>query len=134
MIHPAPGSDGKPSFTALVASVDSNQAKYVAHSRVQTSRQEIIDDLQAMSKVISLVIQWLNLSFELLPRPRCSNICRIGEKLKRKIQVTSPPSRLSFIGVRGFTLIPIMKYLIFDQMVFRRANSKRSLKKVVCYL
>jgi len=30
VIHPAPGSDGRPSFTALVANVDSDTAKYVA--------------------------------------------------------------------------------------------------------
>lgn len=56
VIHPAPGSDGRPSFTALVANVDSDTAKYIADSRVQTSRQEMIEDLQAMSKVSSFVL------------------------------------------------------------------------------
>jgi hypothetical protein len=51
VIHPAPGSDGKPSFTALVGNVDSDTAKYIADSRVQTSRQEMISDLYDMSKV-----------------------------------------------------------------------------------
>lgn len=51
VIHPAPGSDGRPSFTALVGSVDSSSAKYVATSRVQGSREEIIQDLKEMSKV-----------------------------------------------------------------------------------
>ncbi|KAG6917905.1 hypothetical protein DXG01_000514 [Tephrocybe rancida] len=50
VIHPAPGSDGRPSFTALVANVDSDTAKYIACSRVQTSRQEMIEDLEDMSK------------------------------------------------------------------------------------
>ena len=54
MIHPAPGSDGRPSFTALVASVDSDNAKYVAENAVQASRQEIIEDLESMAKVSSL--------------------------------------------------------------------------------
>ncbi|KAF5388155.1 hypothetical protein D9615_000461 [Tricholomella constricta] len=49
VIHPAPGSDGRPSFTALVANVDSETAKYIACSRVQTSRQEMIEDLEDMS-------------------------------------------------------------------------------------
>ncbi|KAJ7665548.1 Piwi domain-containing protein [Mycena rosella] len=49
VIHPAPGSDGRPSFTALVANVDSDTAKYVAASRVQTSRQEMIEELESMS-------------------------------------------------------------------------------------
>ena len=30
VIHPSPGSDGRPSFTALVGNVDSDTAKYVA--------------------------------------------------------------------------------------------------------
>ncbi|KAG6333722.1 hypothetical protein ID866_5365 [Astraeus odoratus] len=52
VIHPAPGSEGRPSFTALVGNVDSDTAKYVATSRVQTSRKEIIEDLQEMAKHI----------------------------------------------------------------------------------
>lgn len=52
VIHPAPGSDGRPSFTALVGNVDSNSAKYVATSRVQGSRVEIIQDLAEMAKVV----------------------------------------------------------------------------------
>ncbi|KAF8205042.1 argonaute-like protein [Pholiota molesta] len=49
VIHPSPGSDGRPSFTALVGNVDSDTAKYIADSRVQTSRQEMIADLYQMS-------------------------------------------------------------------------------------
>ncbi|EGO01883.1 hypothetical protein SERLA73DRAFT_177463 [Serpula lacrymans var. lacrymans S7.3] len=49
VIHPAPGSEGRPSFTALVGNVDSDAAKYVATSCVQKSRQEIIEDLQKMA-------------------------------------------------------------------------------------
>ncbi|EIW82123.1 argonaute-like protein [Coniophora puteana RWD-64-598 SS2] len=52
VIHPPPGSDGRPSFTALVGSVDSDSAKYVATSRVQASRVELIEDLQDMAKHI----------------------------------------------------------------------------------
>ncbi|KAF8963810.1 argonaute-like protein [Flammula alnicola] len=48
VIHPPPGAQARPSFTAVVGSVDSNAAKYVATSRVQTGRQEIIDDLKEM--------------------------------------------------------------------------------------
>ncbi|EIN10450.1 argonaute-like protein [Punctularia strigosozonata HHB-11173 SS5] len=50
VIHPAPGSEGRPSFTSLVANVDSDTAKYIADSRVQTSRKEMIEDLKEMSK------------------------------------------------------------------------------------
>ncbi|EIW61996.1 argonaute-like protein [Trametes versicolor FP-101664 SS1] len=49
VIHPAPGADGRPSFTSLVGNVDSDTAKYIADCRVQTSRQEMIDDLQEMA-------------------------------------------------------------------------------------
>jgi len=52
VIHPAPGSDGRPSFTALVGNVDSNVSKYIATSRVQTSRKEIIEDMSEMTKYI----------------------------------------------------------------------------------
>ncbi|KAJ7333267.1 hypothetical protein DFH08DRAFT_966102 [Mycena albidolilacea] len=49
VIHPPHGSDGRPSFTALVANVDSDTAKYIAASRVQTSRVKMIEELEAMS-------------------------------------------------------------------------------------
>ncbi|KAJ7068346.1 argonaute-like protein [Mycena amicta] len=52
VIHPAPGSDGRPSFTALVGNVDSDTAKYVSASRVQTSRQEMIEELEPMCRHI----------------------------------------------------------------------------------
>ncbi|KZT39639.1 argonaute-like protein [Sistotremastrum suecicum HHB10207 ss-3] len=52
VIHPAPGSQGRPSFTSVVASVDSSTSKYIATTRVQTSRQEIIEDLQEMCKYV----------------------------------------------------------------------------------
>jgi eukaryotic translation initiation factor 2C len=32
VIHPSPGSEGRPSFTSLVGNVDSDTAKYVAGS------------------------------------------------------------------------------------------------------
>ncbi|KAI0353623.1 argonaute-like protein [Trametes cingulata] len=57
VIHPAPGADGRPSFTALVANVDSDTAKYIADCRVQTSRQEMIDDLEDMAKGIIQMYQ-----------------------------------------------------------------------------
>jgi eukaryotic translation initiation factor 2C len=50
VIHPAPGAEGRPSFTSLVTSVDRYTAKYIATSKVQTGRQEIIADLEDMVK------------------------------------------------------------------------------------
>jgi len=49
VIHPAPGSTGRPSFTALVGNVDSDTSKYIATTKVQTSRQEMIEDLEEMA-------------------------------------------------------------------------------------
>ncbi|KAG6827800.1 hypothetical protein H0H92_010435 [Tricholoma furcatifolium] len=51
-MHPAPGSEGRPSFTAVVGNIDSNNARYIATTRAQTSKQELIDDLQEMCKHI----------------------------------------------------------------------------------
>lgn len=50
-MHPAPGSDGRPSFTAVVGNVDSDTAKYVATIDVQASREEIVLSMQRMMKV-----------------------------------------------------------------------------------
>ena len=50
-IHPAPGTSDRPSFTAVVGSVDSNNAKYVATMLAQETRKEIIQDLQSMVAV-----------------------------------------------------------------------------------
>lgn len=52
VIHPAPGADSRPSFAALVANVDSDTAKYIATSRVQAPRQEMIEDFREMSKYV----------------------------------------------------------------------------------
>jgi len=52
VIHPAPGSDGRPSFTSVVGNVDSDTSKYIATTRVQTSRQEMIEDLEEMTSFI----------------------------------------------------------------------------------
>ncbi|KAF7352729.1 Argonaute-like protein [Mycena venus] len=78
VIHPAPGSDGRPSFTALVANVDSDTAKYIAASRVQTSRQEMIEELEAMSH-------------------HClSMYMRYREMAERKAAGTTAPKRIIF--------------------------------------
>lgn len=51
MIHPTRGSPNRPSFAAVVANVDSDTARYIATTRVQPPRQEMIDDLKEMCKV-----------------------------------------------------------------------------------
>ncbi|KAG9103624.1 pre-mRNA-splicing factor cwc22 [Ceratobasidium sp. 370] len=55
--HPAPGTEGRPSFTALVGSVDSLGSKYVATHRAQTSRVEVIADLEDMAVHIIKLFQ-----------------------------------------------------------------------------
>ncbi|GBC00859.1 hypothetical protein RclHR1_00040010 [Rhizophagus clarus] len=50
--HPAPGpgSEGRPSFASLCASMDARASRYAASIRVQTGRAEIIADLANMVK------------------------------------------------------------------------------------
>lgn len=74
VFHPAPGSVGRPSFAALVGSVDSEAAKYVADVSVQdgsfSKRIEMITGLKDMTKVSVpvvdcmrvLITDWLRLA------------------------------------------------------------------------
>jgi len=48
VMHPAPGAQGRPSFPAVVGSVDSNATHYVAVSEPQESRVEMILKLEDM--------------------------------------------------------------------------------------
>ncbi|KAJ6134543.1 hypothetical protein N7523_000865 [Penicillium sp. IBT 18751x] len=55
--HPSPGSAGSaPSVAAIVASIDSNLAQWPAEIRIQTARQEMVDDLENLLK--SRIIRW----------------------------------------------------------------------------
>lgn len=54
VIHPAPGVENKPSFTSMVANIDPMYSRYIAISKVQKSRQEIIDDTEEMMKVSAI--------------------------------------------------------------------------------
>ncbi|PBL02679.1 argonaute-like protein [Armillaria gallica] len=78
VIHPAPGSDSRPSFTALVANVDSDTAKYIATTRVQNCRQEMIEDLQEMSKHV------------------LSNYMNYRSHVEKKAQGMAEPKRILF--------------------------------------
>ncbi|KAG5651697.1 hypothetical protein H0H81_007756 [Sphagnurus paluster] len=69
VIHPAPGTEGRPSFTSVVGNVDSDTAKYIATTSVQKSRQEMIDDLEAMcTKILKMYIGYRG-SVEKKPAP-----------------------------------------------------------------
>jgi eukaryotic translation initiation factor 2C len=48
VMHPAPGSMDRPSFTALVGSIDNSAVRYVSTMEVQTSRKEIIEAMESM--------------------------------------------------------------------------------------
>ncbi|KAH9965908.1 argonaute-like protein [Russula dissimulans] len=48
VMHPAPGSTDRPSFTSLVGSIDTSAVRYVSTMQVQTSRKEIIEDMESM--------------------------------------------------------------------------------------
>ncbi|KAK0224342.1 argonaute-like protein, partial [Armillaria fumosa] len=50
VMHPPPGANDRPSFTAVVGSVDPHTARYIAKMQVQKGRQEIIGDFQSMCK------------------------------------------------------------------------------------
>jgi eukaryotic translation initiation factor 2C len=76
--HPAPGSIGRPSYTGLVANLDSNSAKYVATTTVQTSRQEMIDKLEEMS--VELLRMYMNYRIQ----------------AEKKSQAAAPPKRIIF--------------------------------------
>jgi eukaryotic translation initiation factor 2C len=56
VIHPSPGVDNKPSFTSMVANIDPMFSRYVAISKVQQSRQEIIADAEEMATVRTYLI------------------------------------------------------------------------------
>ncbi len=50
VMHPAPGSQS-PSYASVVASIDSDGARYMAKTTLQLGRQEMIADLRTMTKV-----------------------------------------------------------------------------------
>ncbi|KAK0479171.1 argonaute-like protein [Armillaria novae-zelandiae] len=50
VMHPPPGANDRPSYTAVVGSVDSHTARYVAKMQVQKGRQEIIEHFESMCK------------------------------------------------------------------------------------
>ena len=55
-MHPPPGAQDRPSFAALVANVDSDTSKYIADLRVQVGRREMIQDLESMAQVSTVVL------------------------------------------------------------------------------
>ncbi|KAF8529210.1 argonaute-like protein [Hysterangium stoloniferum] len=69
VIHPSPGSDGRPSFTALVGNVDSENSKFVAKCCMQESRVEMIQDLRTMARDILHMFQTYHTKVEMSKSP-----------------------------------------------------------------
>ncbi|KAJ7468930.1 argonaute-like protein [Mycena galericulata] len=58
VMHPPSGSTNRPSYAAVVSSVDPNAAKYITTQSVQKSRQELITDLKRMT--INLMQEYMS--------------------------------------------------------------------------
>ncbi|KAJ7050401.1 argonaute-like protein [Mycena amicta] len=52
VMHPGAGTNGRPSYAAVVGSKDSHAASYTAIHGVQASRQELITELRLMTKYV----------------------------------------------------------------------------------
>ncbi|KAK0421940.1 argonaute-like protein [Armillaria borealis] len=74
VMHPLPGANDRPSFTAAVGSVDSHTAKYYTKMQVQKGQQEITEDFQSMCKVSSA--GFLSMDY-----------CDYHKNVERKVQV-----------------------------------------------
>jgi eukaryotic translation initiation factor 2C len=55
--HPPAGDNKKPSIAAVVGSMDAHPSRYAATVRVQQHRQEIIQELSSMVRLVALIIQ-----------------------------------------------------------------------------
>ncbi|PBK85517.1 Piwi-domain-containing protein [Armillaria gallica] len=63
VMHPAPGSQS-PSYASVVASIDSDGARYMAKTTLQLGRQEMIADLRTMAKDLLLAYMGYRSSME----------------------------------------------------------------------
>jgi eukaryotic translation initiation factor 2C len=53
--HPPAGDNKKPSIAAVVGSMDAHPSRYAATVRVQQHRQEIIQELSSMVRLVTPV-------------------------------------------------------------------------------
>jgi len=58
VMHPGPGVETRPSFAAVTGNVDSDTSKYIATSRAQKPRQEMIEELDKM--VYHILTMYMN--------------------------------------------------------------------------
>jgi hypothetical protein len=106
VVHPAPGSEGRPSFTSLVGNVDAATSKYIATTRVQTSRQEMIDDLDDMCQVVLLCLTY-NCTETFLGSIFYECTRNTGRTLRK-----SPP-----LGQKGLYFIEVALIIYSSQMI-----------------
>lgn len=53
--HPPAGDNKKPSIAAVVGSMDAHPSRYAATVRVQQHRQEIIQELSSMVRLVTII-------------------------------------------------------------------------------
>lgn len=131
VMHPAPGAEGRPSFTTVVSSIDSMAAKYIALSRVQAGRQELIDDLEEMCTVRCFHFNNSSLSLTAMWYYRKPWERYRGTRLQWK-NVKLHQRVWSFIGV-CFHLFLLSWGLVTDcslKMEFRRDSLRKFSQKV----
>jgi len=88
-MHLAPGTEGRPSFAALVSSVDVTTAKYISCSRVQAGRQETILDLEGMVNVCD-VTSICNLTKLMAAKGHAQIVQDLCRKLRKGKEATCP--------------------------------------------
>ena len=59
MTHPPAGDNKKPSIAAVVGSMDAHPSRYAATVRVQQHRQEIIQELSSMVRLVPFLFTQL---------------------------------------------------------------------------
>lgn len=65
MTHPGPGVRDRPSIASLVASFDPTFSRYAAFTRVQSPRQEVIEELDDMFFVSTALLPFRSAAFTL---------------------------------------------------------------------
>jgi hypothetical protein len=117
-VHPAPNSEGRPSFTSVVGNVDTAASKYIATTRVQTSRQEMIDDLDDMcqvcvwAKTMSLVLNNNAAYF--------SDVWQVSDKYGEEITFSQTYHFLSWWVLTSIPRVGLEFILFFGRWCIRR--------------
>lgn len=147
VIHPAPGSDGRPSFTSLVGNVDSDTAKYVAgqfsdfsneqnanaYSRFSCPNLSPRDDCRSLRNEQGryTVLRW-DVDNHLSSSMSWVSTCGTDNMLRKSRELQSIQSVLYSIAVCRmfrYTLRNLNRLLV--QMAFQRGSLSKFLNKVL---